>query len=306
MENNQPLVSVIMNCYNSDTYLKEAIESVIVQTYQNWEIIFWDNQSTDKSALIVKSYNDEKIKYYYAPTHTLLGEARNLAVEKASGEYVAFLDCDDIWTKDKLTLQVNLMNSNPLIGLCYGNFQIQNEKNSRTKLIEHSHFDLNKVNILENYNIGMLTVMIRANILNLFRGNLFDIKLKLVEEYDLFCRIIKNSDLIYCDAILGTYRWHGQNCSNKYIKEWSSEYRYLAEKYKRLDFSNEEIIYLSNLSIFAHIKYLMISNQFQLAKENNQSFRPLNLKQYILKILLFMPIFVIIFLKPLWIKWTRF
>ena len=306
MKNNQPLVSVIMNCYNSDKYLKEAIDSVTAQTYANWEIIFWDNQSTDKSAEIVKSYNDERIKYFYALKHTLLGEARNFALSKVNGEYIAFLDCDDIWTKNKLTLQVNLMASNPLIGLCYGNYQILNEKNNSTELIVHNHSNLSKVNIIKNYNIGMLTVMIRANILNLFQSDLFDTKLKLVEEYDLFCRIIKNSDLIYCNDILGTYRWHGDNSSNKYIQEWSREYKYLVEKYKQLDFTNDEITYLINLSIFTNIKYLMISNQFQLAKENNQNFRPLSPKQYILKFLLSMPIFSIILLKPLWMKWTRF
>lgn len=78
---NNPLVSVIMNCYNSETYLKDAI----AQTYENWEIIFWDNQSIDKSPKIVKSYTDKRIKYFYAPEHTLLGEARNKAIEKADG-----------------------------------------------------------------------------------------------------------------------------------------------------------------------------------------------------------------------------
>ena len=97
---NKPLVSVIMNCYNSDTYLGEAIDSVISQTYKNWEIIFWDNQSTDKSAEIVKSYDDERIKYFYAPSFTSLYEARNYAIEKANGEYIAFLDCDDKWYKN--------------------------------------------------------------------------------------------------------------------------------------------------------------------------------------------------------------
>ena len=64
MERKNPLVSVIINCYNGEKYLREAIDSVIAQTYSNWEIIFWDNQSTDSSAEIVKSYNDDRIKYY--------------------------------------------------------------------------------------------------------------------------------------------------------------------------------------------------------------------------------------------------
>jgi glycosyltransferase, family 2 len=108
MEQN-PLVSVIINCFNGEKYLREAIDSVINQTYQNWEIIFWDNQSTDSTAEIVKSYNDERIHYIFAPKHTPLGEARNLAVEKSNGEYINFLDADDVWTEKKLEKQIRLI-----------------------------------------------------------------------------------------------------------------------------------------------------------------------------------------------------
>src|SRR4030067_1280023 len=101
----QPLVSVIMNCYNSEKYLREAIDSVLAQTYQNWEIIFWDNQSTDKSAAIFKSYADPRFCYFLAPEHTTLGQARNLAVEQAHGAWVAFLDCGDILFPRKLAQQ---------------------------------------------------------------------------------------------------------------------------------------------------------------------------------------------------------
>lgn len=105
----QPLVSVIINCFNGETYLREAIDSVVTQTYTNWEIVFWDNQSTDFTADIVKSYRDERIKYYYAPEHTSLGEARNLAIEKANGWYINFLDADDVWLPSKLEKQISLL-----------------------------------------------------------------------------------------------------------------------------------------------------------------------------------------------------
>ena len=61
--NNQPLVSIIMNCYNGETFLHESIKSVLSQTYENWELIFWDNRSEDKSAEIFKSYKDKRFKY---------------------------------------------------------------------------------------------------------------------------------------------------------------------------------------------------------------------------------------------------
>ena len=101
-----PLVSVIMNCFNGEKYLQDSINSVLNQTYRNLELIFWDNQSNDRSAEYVKSYDDPRIKYFYAPKHTLLYEARNHAIEKSIGEYIAILDVDDWWEVNKLELQL--------------------------------------------------------------------------------------------------------------------------------------------------------------------------------------------------------
>jgi len=124
---NQPLVSIIMNCYNGEDYLCESIESVLSQTYKNWELIFWDNKSEDKSAEIFKSYKDKRFKYYYASQHTPLYDARNQAIEKSTGEFVAFLDTDDFWEKDKLELQLPLFKDSK-VGVVYGNLFIVNEK----------------------------------------------------------------------------------------------------------------------------------------------------------------------------------
>ena len=102
----EPLVSILMNCYNGETYLRESLNSVINQTYKNWELIFWDNQSKDKSAEIFKNYNDHRFKYFYSKDHTTLYKARNLAIEKAKGDFIAFLDTDDLWDENKLKLQM--------------------------------------------------------------------------------------------------------------------------------------------------------------------------------------------------------
>lgn len=85
MSDSKPLVSVIMNCYNGEKYLHEAIKSVLSQTYSNWEIIFWDNCSSDDSSKIFKSYKDSRLKYFSAPSHEVLYCARNYAVEKKQG-----------------------------------------------------------------------------------------------------------------------------------------------------------------------------------------------------------------------------
>ena len=117
----QPLVSIIMNCLNGEKYLSNAIDSVIKQTYKNWELIFWDNQSTDNSASILKRYKDKRIKYFYSKKKTVLYKARNEAIKKSKGEFLAFLDVDDIWTRNKLSLQIPKF-ENKKIGLVYSNF----------------------------------------------------------------------------------------------------------------------------------------------------------------------------------------
>jgi glycosyltransferase involved in cell wall biosynthesis len=117
---NKPLVSVIMNCYNGDRFLKEAIESVYVQSYPNWEIIFWDNASSDQTPEIAKSY-DDKLRYFRSKETTNLGKARVDATKEAIGEYISFLDSDDVWLKDKLAKQIDIfMNGGDDLGFVYG------------------------------------------------------------------------------------------------------------------------------------------------------------------------------------------
>ena len=89
-----PLVSVVINCLNGARYLREAIDSVFSQTYDNWEIVFWDNHSCDESGVIAKSYGD-RVRYHRSESTTGLGLARNRALNACRGKYIAFLDVDD-------------------------------------------------------------------------------------------------------------------------------------------------------------------------------------------------------------------
>ena len=101
-ENFKDLVSIIMNCHNGEKYLKQSISSIVSQTYSNWELIFWDNLSKDESKNIVKDFNDDRIKYHSSKNFLKLYDARNHAIKQATGKYIAFLDTDDYWIKDKL------------------------------------------------------------------------------------------------------------------------------------------------------------------------------------------------------------
>ena len=91
-----------MNCYNGEKYLRKSISSVIHQTYKNWELIFWDNNSSDNSASIFKDFKDKRLKYYKSNNYLKLYKARNKALEKSKGKYVTFIDTDDWWLKKNL------------------------------------------------------------------------------------------------------------------------------------------------------------------------------------------------------------
>ena len=115
-----PSVSIIMNIWNGAAYLKEAIDSVLAQTYTDWELIAWDDCSTDDSAAVVLSYKDPRVRYLCAEKQVPLGQARALALREAQGEWIAFLDQDDIWTPRKLEQQHALGTTSTEVGLVYG------------------------------------------------------------------------------------------------------------------------------------------------------------------------------------------
>ena len=102
MTENNPIISIIINCYNGAEYLEETLQSAKNQSFQDFEVIFWDNHSSDRSKSIFSEIKDERFSYYLSPTHTKLYKARNLALEKANGKYICFLDTDDMMSKDRL------------------------------------------------------------------------------------------------------------------------------------------------------------------------------------------------------------
>ena len=85
-----PLVSIIMNCHNGEKYLKESLRSIFNQKYKNWELIFWDNYSSDNSRKIIKKFKDKRIRYFYSKKFNSLYNSRNLAIGKAKGKYISF------------------------------------------------------------------------------------------------------------------------------------------------------------------------------------------------------------------------
>lgn len=118
MEGNRPLVSVIIPVYNGEDYLAEAIESLLAQVHRPIEIIVVDDGSSDRSADVVRSF-PETIRYYYQ-RNSGSGAARNTGVQKARGSLLAFLDADDLWVKEKLSLQMPMLEADPALDMVFG------------------------------------------------------------------------------------------------------------------------------------------------------------------------------------------
>ena len=238
----KPLVSVIINCYNGEKYLREAIDSVIAQTYENWELVFWDNQSTDSTREIVVSYKSPKIKYFYAPEHTPLGEARNLAVEKANGEYINFLDADDVWSANKLEEQVKLIVPGE-VELVYTLFKLLLEGDVDDDMIK-VFFELYTLQyknsadyktLLKNDFIVFSSVLLKKELYNKIGG--INKNFRQYEDYELLlkCSLLTNFAIAKNSYV--QYRIHGSNNSsdNKVVgyKEFNQILHSLPESSER-------------------------------------------------------------------------
>lgn len=229
----QPLVSIIMNCFNGGQYLKQAIDSIYAQTYMNWEIVFWDNASTDNSAEIAKKYN-KKLCYFRGEETISLGAARNKALKQAKGEFIAFLDCDDLWMPEKLEKQIPLFNDSK-VGLVYSDVIHFNSNNDTFYISASSSFyrGMCFARLLKNYFLSLPSVVIRKVALDQ-ETEWFDQRFNLIEEYDLFMRIAYSWKLDMCKEALAKYRVHKSSCSWTKEELFYKEQIILLEKFSKL------------------------------------------------------------------------
>ena len=267
--NKTPLVSVIMNCYNSETYLREAIESVLNQTYPHFEIIFWDNQSMDESGNIAQSYDDDRIKYFYAPTHTSLGEGRNCALRECSGEYIAFLDCDDRWVANKLALQLSILHEHPEILFCFGSY-IRYFQTSKTEITIHpcSKKIYTFSDIFRHYPINLQTVLFHKRLLESV-DHYFDKRLHFSEEYDFFLRLLYTHSALCISEPLALYRIHNDQITHRYFERASSENELILTKLLSLHpeiTTSHNVIFFQAKTAYYRAKFLMQSNQKSTAR----------------------------------------
>ena len=205
-----PTVSVIIHTYNNEKFIAETVESVLNQTYKDYEIIVVDDGSVDGTRDALIPYM-QKIRYHYKENGGI-ASAKNAGISLSETEFVAFLDHDDLWVPDKLQLQMEHFNENPQIGLVYAKYtSFRDGKELRTKP-EKGYSGWIFKELLAKSFIQTSTVVVKRECLD--AAGPYDETFSLGDEYDMFLRIARKFQCGFVDKGLTRYRVHDTNASN--------------------------------------------------------------------------------------------
>ena len=188
---NNNFVDIILPNFNKATYLKEAVDSIFKQTYENWKLYIIDDCSTDKSKIILEKFkNSEKVKIIYLNKNMGPSFCRNYGIRISSSKYISFMDSDDYWTKDKLQEQISFMEKNNF-KFTYTDYIPFFEKNGKKKFINKTTLksSLTFEDFILNTSINTTTMIISRSILKHLKFK----KLKKLEDYLFKCEILKQN-----------------------------------------------------------------------------------------------------------------
>lgn len=216
------LVSVIMPSWNTSNFIAESIQSVIDQTYENWELIIVDDCSTDNTDEVVAKFTDKRIRYFKNEKNSGAALSRNRALREARGEWIAFLDSDDLWNPDKLEHQINFMNEHGYT-LSYTEYEKIDEESKPLRIYVSGPEKVNKHKIYNYDYIGQLTMMYSTKkfgliqIKDIKKNNDYAIRLQLYKKSDTCAYLLKEN--------LAKYRIRKVSISHdKFRRKFKSHY----------------------------------------------------------------------------------
>ena len=248
-----PLVSVILNCHNGEKFLDKSVQSILKQTYKNWELIFIDNYSTDNTSSIINKIKDKRIKYFRTRKLYKLYKARNIAVSKAKGDLISFIDADDWWFKKKLEVQVKQFRLNKKTEVVYSNVYLYYQNKDRLKIYSQKELAEGKITqqLISDFKMPILSTMLKKKI---FKKIKFFEKYEIIGDFDFLVRLSLMKNISAIQEPLAYYRIHSANLSLKKIylnikelENWLKKNN-KKPKFKKFNFFNIQQL-LQNLRI---------------------------------------------------------
>lgn len=229
----QPLVSVIMPCYNMASYVSDSIKSVIAQTYPHWELLIVDDASTDTTVNIIESFSqtDSRIKFAIKKQNSGIADTRNQCIQMAQGPVLAFLDADDIWHPEKLEKQLKFMLEKN-VGFSYSTYDWIDEDGNTLNRFINTIGNLDYETYLRNTIIGCSTVMVNKTI----TGEVVVPKFRTSEDTATWLDILRKGFLAYAiDEPLVSYRIRRKSASSNKIKAASDLWK-VYRRHEKLPF----------------------------------------------------------------------
>ena len=229
----QPLVSVIMPCYNMASYVSDSIKSVIAQTYPHWELLIVDDASTDTTVNIIESFSqtDSRIKFDIKKHNSGIADTRNQCIQMAQGSFLAFLDADDIWHPEKLEKQLKFMLEKN-VGFSYSTYDWIDEDGNTLNRFINTIGNLDYETYLRNTIIGCSTVMVNKTI----TGEVVVPKFRTSEDTATWLDILRKGFLAYAiDEPLVSYRIRRKSASSNKIKAASDLWK-VYRRHEKLPF----------------------------------------------------------------------
>lgn len=244
------LVSIVMPNYNGAPYIRETVASVLAQSYENWELLFVDDCSSDNSLEIIRSFSDERIQILSTQANSGAARARNVAIEAARGKYIAFLDSDDLWFPDKLSRQLTFMEENGYV-FTFGDYEVIDGQGKQLALFQPRLDSCTYPDVLRHNYIGCLTALYNAQVL----GKVL-MPEDAIKREDLACwlAILKKTEKAYClHEVLAQYKVHANSVSSNKLKMM----KYQWDTYRKVEHLSlvKSMYYLANWAVLGFLKY---------------------------------------------------
>lgn len=217
-----PKVSVLMPAYNAEKYIADAMESILNQTFQDFELIVLNDCSRDGTEGIILSYDDPRIVYVKNPENMGVAGTLNRGLELAKGEYIARMDADDISLQNRLEKQVQYLDAHPKVAVLGTNVELFDENGVISTGWSSTDPAQMKVDLLFSCGLAHPSVMMRRNVIKELGG--YDLAFEGLEDYQLWCRVAKHYDVTTLPDLLFRYRIHSaqvtKNPSEKFLKRF--------------------------------------------------------------------------------------